>query len=77
MEIYGYVYTEPLQREGANRFLACLGMICYKKKKKGGRINLSSTNVCFSEDHRRAECPVGWELVEVVWSVSEGMRARD
>ncbi len=24
-KIYGYVYTEPLQREGAKRFLSCLG----------------------------------------------------
>lgn len=35
VEMYGYVYTEPLQREGAKRFLACLGMIRYMEKVGG------------------------------------------
>lgn len=26
VEIYGFAYTEPVQMEGAKRFIACLGM---------------------------------------------------
>lgn len=62
MEIYGYVHTEPLQREGAKRFLSCLGMIHYGK---GGRFKVSLPQMCaqVKTTDRLNVLLVGWELV--------------